>query len=128
MTPVNNMLNIFPFVVITIQSFSHSWMLKQAKSEDSKGVIRSRDEKQKWDLSPHHPQVAQTLMRSFLNRQYNGHQKKDKQTNNGEEHCTGHYRLSNTLKTEDELRCSRRVINSCSTSDTRPFTVIKSPK
>jgi len=70
--------------------------------EDTKGVIISRKSKK--------------------DRQYNGQRKKDKRTNNDLQNVTHETKDRATrtpLKTGGELRCSKKVCNSCFTCGTR---------
>ena len=81
----------------------------QEEFEDTKGVIRSCKSKE--------------------NRQYNGQKKKYKLTNDDLQNTTQTSKGSATvpLKPWGELRHSRRVSSSCSTSDTCCVTVVTNP-
>jgi len=64
--------------------------------------------------------------KSKKDRQHNGQKKKYKRTNNDIQNITNKTkdRVTRTpLKTGSELRCSGRVISSCSTSGTRRVTL-----
>ena len=73
----------------------------QEEFEDTKGVIRIRNSKKE--------------------RQHNGQKKKEKQRSVKHTHKTKDRLTRIPLKTGGELRCSRRVSSSCSTSGTRSY-------
>jgi phage gpG-like protein len=61
---------------------------------------------------------------SKKDRQHNGQMKKNKQRSTKHTHKTK-YRVTRTpLKTGDELMCSGRLSNSCSTSGTRRVNLV----
>ena len=67
------------------------------------------------------------IHKSKKNRQHNGHKKKDKQRSTKHTYKTKDRVTRTPLKTRDELRCSRKVGSSCSTSGTRPGNLITNP-
>ena len=83
--------------------------LFQEEFEDTKGIIRIRKSKR--------------------NRRYNVQKKKYKRTNNDLQNIHKKLKIEKheQLKTWGELRCSRRVGSSCSTSDSRRVNLVTNP-
>jgi hypothetical protein len=83
--------------------------LFQEEFEDTKGIIRIRKSKR--------------------NRRYNVQKKKYKRTNNDLQNIHKKLKIEKheQLKTWGELRCSRKVGSSCSTSDSRRVNLVTNP-
>jgi hypothetical protein len=92
---------------------------RQHNGQDTKGVIRIRKSMKDRQHNGQDTKGVIRICKSMKDRQHNGQKKKDKQWSTKYTHKTKDCVARTPLKTGSELRCTKRVSCSCSSSGTR---------